>query len=48
MAINNHFEFILTEFLGSILRTIDQRYCTKFSFQREKARAEVLNTRLGI
>ena len=43
-----YFGFILKEFLRSYFRTINQRYCTKFPFQGDKARVEILNTRLGI
>ena len=40
--------FILTKFLRSFLKTINQRYCAIFPFQRQKARVEILNTRLRI
>ena len=40
--------FILTKFLRSFLKNINQRYCAIFPFQRQKARVEILNTRLGI
>ena len=48
MTLKNHFEFILIEFLCSILKTVNQRYCGKFLFQREKARAEISNTGLRV
>ena len=46
--LKKHFEFILFPFLGSFLKTINQRYCGKFLSQREKARVKKLNIRLGI
>lgn len=48
MIPKSHFEFTLIEILRSFLKNINQRYSAKFQFQREKARVETLNTRLGI
>ena len=48
MVPKSHFEFTLIEILRSFLKNINQRYSAKFQFQREKARVETLNTRLGI
>ena len=36
IALKNHFEFILIEFLRSFLKTINKRYCAKFLFHWEK------------
>ena len=35
-------------FYVAFSKTINQRHCTKFSFQREKARTKILNTLLSV
>ena len=44
IVLKSHFEFVFIKFLRSYVA----RYCAKFQFQTEKARVEILNTRLGI
>ena len=52
MVMRNHFKFILIGFLRGFFKAINQRYCAKFLFHREKIRvrvsAEKLNNWLGI
>ena len=52
MVLKNHFKFILMVFLRGFFKAINQRYCAKFPFQREKIRVRVrvekLNNWLGI